>query len=197
VLDRTNGKFLAGQAYVKQTWASGLDESGRPMRLPNTSPSVEVTLVWPSLGGGSNWYASTYSPKTNLYYVNAKEMGAYYHKGEAEYKAGALFNGGGQREYRGEEPYGAVRALEVDSGKLKWEYRLKDPSHAGLMSTAGGLVFGSNGSSFFALNSANGEFLWRFEAGGGIIANPITYLSGGKQYVAIAAGHGLFVFGLD
>ena len=197
VLDRTNGKFLAGQPYVKQTWATGLDEAGRPMRAPNTSPSVEGTLVWPSLGGGSNWYSSTYSPKTSLYYVNAKEMAAYYHKGEAEYKAGALFNGGGEREYNGEEPYGALRALEVDSGKLRWEFRLKDPSHAGLMSTAGGLVFGSNGSSFFALNATSGDSLWRFEAGAGIIANPITYLSGGKQYVAIAAGHGLFVFGLD
>ena len=86
------------------------------MRLPNTTPSLEGALVWPSLGGGSNWYSSTYSPTTNLYYVNVKEMAAIFHKGNADYKAGALFNGGGQREYKGEEPYGAVRALDVVSG---------------------------------------------------------------------------------
>src|SRR2546429_1650457 len=96
-LDRVSGKFIAGQPYVKQTWAKGLDEAGRPMRLPKTDPSLEGTLLWPSLGGGSNWYSSTFSPKTGLYYVNAKEEGAIYHKGAAEYRAGALFNGGGPR----------------------------------------------------------------------------------------------------
>jgi alcohol dehydrogenase (cytochrome c) len=196
-LDRVTGKFIAGRPYVKQTWSSGLDEAGRPMQLPNTSPSVEGTLVWPSLGGGSNWYSATFSPKTNLYYVNVKEMAGIYHKGDAEYKAGAFFNGGGQREYKGEDPYGAVRALEVDSGQLRWEYKLHSPSHAGLMSTAGGLVFGSSGSSFFALGAEKGDLLWRFEAGGGIIANPITYMSEGQQYVVIASGHALFVFKLD
>ena len=196
-LDRISGKFIAGRPYVKQTWASGLDEAGRPMRLPNTAPSIEGTLLWPSLGGGSNWYSSTYNPKTDLYYVNAKEMGAIYIKGDTEYKTGALFNGGGQRDYKGEEPYGAVRALEVATGQLRWEYKLHSPSHAGLMSTAGSLVFGSNGSSFFALDAQKGGLLWRFETGGNIDANPISYMSEGKQHVVIAAGHALFVFGLD
>jgi alcohol dehydrogenase (cytochrome c) len=196
-LDRVTGKFIAGQPYVKQTWASGLDEAGRAMRLPKTDPSLEGTLLWPSLGGGSNWYSSTYSPKTDLYYVNAKEEGAIYHKGAAEYKAGALFNGGGQRDYKGEDPYGAVRALEVATGQLRWEYKLHTPSHAGLMSTAGGLVFGSNATSFFALDAKKGDLLWRFETGGGIDANPITYMNEGKQHVVIASGHALLVFALD
>jgi len=58
-------------------------------------------------------------------------------------------------------------------------------------------VFGSNLSSFFALDAQTGKLLWRFETGGGIDANPITYMSEGKQYIAIAAGHALLVFGLD
>ena len=196
-LDRETGKFVAGQPYVKQTWAKGLDESGRPMRLPNTSPSKDGTLLWPSLSGGSNWYSSTFSPQTNLYYVNAKEVAGIYHKGNAEYKAGALFNGGGQREYKSEEPYGAVRALDPVSGAMKWERRLHSPSHAGLMSTAGGLVFGSNGSDFFALDAKDGKMLWNFETGGGINANPVTYMSEGKQFVLIPGGHSLFAFALD
>lgn len=195
-LDRTTGKFVGGRAYVKQTWAKGLDEAGRPMRLPDTFPTVEGKLLYPSLAGGSNWYSSTYSPQSKLYYVNVKEQGAIYVKGAAEYKAGAFFNGGGQRPYKGEEPYGAVRALDVVTGELKWEFKLHSPSHAGLMTTAGGLVFGSNESTFFALDAATGKLLWRFEAGGAIIANPITYMCDGKQYVAIASKHALLVFGL-
>ncbi len=196
-LDRVSGKFISGKAYVKQTWASGLDEAGRPMRLPNTTPTAEGTLLWPSLAGGSNWYSSTYSPKTALYYVNVKELAGIYHKGDTDYKAGALFNGGGQRDYKGEEPYGAVRALEVATGQLRWEYKLFSPSHAGLMSTGGGLVFGSNSSAFFALDAQKGDLLWRFETGGGIDANPISYMSEGKQFVVIPSGHALFVFSLD
>jgi alcohol dehydrogenase (cytochrome c) len=167
------------------------------MRVPDAQPTAEGKLIWPSLAGGSNWYSSAYSPNTGLYYVNVKEMAAIYHKGEAEYRAGALFNGGGQYDYKGEEPYGAVRALEVATGQLRWEYKLQSPSHSGLMTTAGGLVFGSNLSSFFALDAQNGKLLWRFETGSIIDANPIAYTSEGKQYIVIASGHALLVFGLD
>ena len=90
-----------------------------------------------------------------------------------------------------------MRALEVATGQLRWEYKLHRPSHAGLMTTAGGLVFGSNLSSFFALDAQKGSLLWRFETGGGIDANPISYMSEGKQYIVIPAGHALLVFGLD
>jgi alcohol dehydrogenase (cytochrome c) len=90
-----------------------------------------------------------------------------------------------------------VRALEVATGQLRWAFQLHRPSHSGLMTTAGGLVFGSNLSSFFALDAQKGSLLWRFETGGGIVANPISYMSQGKQYIAIPAGHALLVFGLD
>ena len=90
-----------------------------------------------------------------------------------------------------------MRALDPVTGELRWEYKLHSPSHAGLMSTAGGLVFGSNGSAFFALDAQKGNLLWRFETGGGISANPVTYMSDGKQHVAVAAGHALLVFSLD
>ena len=59
----------------------------------------------------------------------------------------------------------------------------------GVLSTAGGLVFGgSDEGFFFALDSATGKPLWRFQTGGKIVSNPISYLSEGKQRVAIAAG---------
>jgi alcohol dehydrogenase (cytochrome c) len=65
------------------------------------------------------------------------------------------------------------------------------------MATAGGLVFGSNDSSFFALDAQKGNLLWRFEGGGNIDANPISFMRDNKQYVVIASGHALFVFTLD
>ena len=66
------------------------------------------------------------------------------------------------------------------------------------MATAGGLVFGcSNEGDFFALDAATGQSLWHYQTGGAVLANPISYLSEGKQYVAIAAGRSLFAFAIE
>ena len=97
----------------------------------------------------------------------------------------------------GDRARGLVRALDLLTGRTKWEFVLKSPPWAGLLSTAGGLVFGgSEEGNFFALASATGQPLWQFQTGGAIEANPIAYSLDGKQYIAIAAGHGIFVFGL-
>ncbi|MBM3813423.1 MAG: PQQ-dependent dehydrogenase, methanol/ethanol family [Acidimicrobiia bacterium] len=198
VLDRGHGKFLQGKPYVKQTWASGLDDNGRPMVLPNTTPTEEGNTVWPSLGGGTNWYSPSYSPQARLFYVPAREEGAIYYKGEAEYKPGAFFNGGGQRLIPGEESYGAIRALDPETGDRKWEFRLRRTPTSGLLTTAGGLLFsGTSQGEFLALDAATGKLLWSIRLGGAVSAAPISYMHEGKQYISIAAGTGLFQFALE
>jgi alcohol dehydrogenase (cytochrome c) len=117
--DRETGEFLHGSVYAKQTWAKGLDDSGRPIVLPNTAPSVEGTLVWPSLQGATNWFSPSYDAGRKQFYVAVREMGAYYYKGEAEYRPGAAFTGGGERALSGDDAYGAVRALDVATGKTE------------------------------------------------------------------------------
>ncbi len=197
LLDRVTGEFLLGEPYAKQTWAKGLDAKGRPIVLPNTEPTVEGNLVWPSLQGATNWFSPSYSPLTKMLYVPVREMGAYYYKGEAEYKPGTFFAGGGERALEGDKAWGAVRALDITTGKMKWEFRLQSPLWAGVLATAGGVVFGgSNEGNFYALDAMTGNPLWDFQTGGFIAANPISFLIDGKQHVAIAAGQALFIFGL-
>ncbi|HLJ47053.1 MAG TPA: PQQ-dependent dehydrogenase, methanol/ethanol family [Bryobacteraceae bacterium] len=197
LLDRSTGEFLHGSPYAKQTWAKGLDDSGRPQPIPGMEPSENGTLVYPSLQGATNWFSPSYSPIAKTLYVPVREMGAYYYKSEAEYKPGTFFGGGGERALAGDKAYGAIRALDVSNGKMKWEFRLLSPPWAGVLSTGGGLVFGgSNEGNFYALDAATGKPLWDFQTGGGIVANPVSFLVDGKQRVAIAAGHALFVFGL-
>jgi alcohol dehydrogenase (cytochrome c) len=198
LLDRATGEFILGAEYAKQTWAKGLDARGRPIVLPNTEPTVEGNLVWPSLQGATNWFSPSYSPVSKLFYVAVREMGAYYHKGEAEYKPGTFFAGGGERALSGDKAYGAIRALDAGTGKMKWEFRLKSPPWAGVLSTAGGVVFsGSDEGNFYALDAMTGKPLWDFQTGGPIAANPISFSIDGKQHVAIAAGRALFVFGVQ
>jgi alcohol dehydrogenase (cytochrome c) len=197
--DRVTGEFLLGEAYAKQTWAQGLDAKGRPIVLPKTDPSYEGTLVYPALNGAVNWLSPSYSPLTKLFYVAARERGAYYFKSDVKFKPGTFYAGGGERAIDGDDKaWGAVRALEATTGKLKWEFRLHTPAWAGVLATAGGVVFsGANEGNFFALDAATGKPLWDFQTGGVVVANPISFLIDGKQHVAIAAGQALFVFGLN
>lgn len=197
LLDRETGEFISGTPFAKQTWAQGLDAKGRPILRPGMDPSVEGTLVYPSVGGAANWRSPSYSPQTRLFYQPATEMGGYYLKGEAVYEPGRAFVGGGQRALTGDDAYGAIRALEATTGKLTWEFVLQTPPVAGLLSTAGGLVFGAaEEGNFFALDARTGKPLWNAQLGAAIRAAPISFAVDGRQYIGVAAGYALFVFGL-
>jgi alcohol dehydrogenase (cytochrome c) len=176
-----------------------LDAKGRPIRLPDTFPTIEGTVVHPGIGGGTNWQSPSWSPLTRLFYVMAHENQAQtYFKMKEEYRPGESFEGGGFRNLLGDEPPGAVKAIEAETGKIRWEFKTHSYVMAGVLSTAGGLVFGSSGEGhFFALDAKSGKPLWRFQTGARIQANPISYAVDGKQHVAIASGQALFVFAID
>ncbi len=202
VLDRATGEFLKGAAFAKQTWAKGLDEKGRPILIPGLEPTAEGVLVYPGLEGSTNWLSPSYSPQTGLFYVQVKEdYGQYYYKLPSAYAPGEHFENGGGRNVLGEEPYGALKAIEATTGKIKWEFRQQVPGttspNAGVMSTASGLVFsGTREGHFFALDAKTGKFLWSFNTGGGIYGSTVSYLVDGKQHVAVASGASLYVFAL-
>jgi alcohol dehydrogenase (cytochrome c) len=71
VLDRTSGKFLLGEPFVKQNWNVGLDEAGRPIRSEALNPKpLGTPYVEPGTQGGTNWYSPSFSPRTGLFYVS-------------------------------------------------------------------------------------------------------------------------------
>jgi alcohol dehydrogenase (cytochrome c) len=197
VLDRQTGEFLLATQYATQTWADGIDRKGRPVLIPGKEPSEKGTLVYPSLQGATNWASPAYNPETGLFYVAVREMGSVYFKTDVEYQPGRYYTGGGETRLE-EEAWGAVRALDVKTGKAVWDFRLPTPPWAGVLSTAGGLVFGgSNEGNLFALDARTGAALWQFQTGGAIRSNPISFAFEGRQHVAVAAGRGFFVFALD
>ena len=197
VLDRQSGEFMTAAPYIKQNWTDGIDPKGRPFARRDADPRMEGTLVYPAIAGGSNWYSPSYSPRTRLFYQAAREMGGVYFKGDAEYKDGTAYTGGGGESKNGDVAYGSIRALEGTTGKLRWEFKLITPPMAGVLSTAGGLVFaGAEEGNFFALDAENGKPLWDLQLGAAIRASAMSFAIDGKQQVAIAAGSSLFVFGL-
>ncbi len=197
VLDRTDGEFLLARQFAKQTWAREIDDSGRPVRLPETAPTKSGVAIWPAASGAANWHSPSYSPDTELIYVAAREGGEIFYTAAAVYKPGDYFLGGEHKRLTSEPNYGAVRALDPRTGKLRWEFELITRPYAGLMSTAGNLVFGGTDEGHvLALNATTGKLLWRFAAGGRVVAAPISYLSRGKQHVAVSSGDILISFAL-
>ena len=197
VLDRETGEFLHAAPYAKQTWAEGIDAGGRPILIPGKEPSEEGTLVYPSLQGATNWFSPSYSPRSGSMYVAVRRMVSHYFKAAADCDRGEALLGGGEQALAGDQASGAIRSLDALTGAQRWDFSLHSPPWAGVMSTAGGLVFGgTNEGKFFALDDQTGKPLWQFQTGGAIRANPISFAIDGKQHVAIAAGNALFVFGL-
>ena len=120
-------------------------------------PSPQGALVYPDDDGYTNWFSPSYSPQTKTFYQNVREKGGIYYRNEAVYQPGRMYLGASKRAVPGEEPWGALRALDPLSGEVKWEFRVTTPPWCGLLSTAGRLVFsGTMEGMFFALDAESG-----------------------------------------
>jgi alcohol dehydrogenase (cytochrome c) len=202
VIDRITGEFMKGQPFVKTNWTTGFDPKGRPIPAPGIVPTKEGTLVYPGNQGGTNWYPPSYSPTTGLFYIPTWENSSTtYIKGEEppEFHEGQTFAGLFPRPgARGEDAYGAVRAIDPKTGEKKWDYRQNAVStEAGILTTASNVLFsGSRDGSFYALDARDGKLLWQTNLGPSVAAGPMTYMVNGKQHVSIQVGSALFTFGL-
>jgi alcohol dehydrogenase (cytochrome c) len=205
VLDRATGEFLRGKNFVEVTWATGLDENGRPIKIPEASPTREGTRVSPAVQGGTNWYSPAYSAKTGLFYVSSWEYSSVYHKGDPLYTRGNRYVGSlpegiypnTMKDSEEQQGRGAIRALSPATGDMEWEFAMTGISESGILSTAGDvLITGSREGYLLVLDSFTGKNLVAINLGGIAVASPITFTAGGKQRIAISCGNSMFVFGL-
>jgi len=216
VLDRETGKFLSGTPFVKVTWMNGFDEGGRPIQTPQ--PAGMPT--YPGVQGGTNWYSPSYSPRTGLFYLSAWEnYGSVYRKEPVEYEPGRRFNGGAGATVKPvpDAPVmpgaaaarpsintwtnlvgnGAVIAIDPKTGQPKWKFQMYDVTDAGILTTAGDVLFtGGREGYFHALDARTGTVLWKAALGGAIMSAPVTYSVDGKQYVIVNSGNVMATFGL-
>ncbi len=198
VLDRTTGEFLAGKPFAKQTWAKGLDDKGRPIVLPNTTPTAEGNYVCPDAAGSANWGAPSYDASLGLFFVSVREACAVYTSVTKTPVPGQGFTGGGQELDPKVGTPGAVRALDATTGDRKWNFPIHTGSSAtGVLATAGGVVAAASADgNLILLDSRTGRDLWHYQTGASIKSGPISYSVDGKQYIAIASDAALFTFTL-
>ena len=200
VLNRENGDFIRGFPFVKNiTWASGLDDNGRPIYVDDERPGnpagekkgAQVFAI-PSFLGGKNWMPMAYSQDTGLFYVPSNEWGMDIWHEPVGYKAGAAYIGAGFTMKPIFEDYvGSLKAIDPKTGDVVWEYRNPSPLWGGVLATAGNLVFtGTPEGYLMAFNAETGEVVYKFNTGSGIVGSPITWEQDGEQYVAVVSGWG-------
>ena len=189
IVNRLTGKLLRKIAFVAQS--------------PNkfTAPSEKPVTVYPGANGGNVWSPGAFSPLTRYFYIQGNNAAwTYTARKTAPYdpaKPMVGANGGGSMKLEMDgpnrliAPYGALSAIDVDSGRIAWQYRSELFMQGGVLATASNLVFaGEQNGDFDAFDAKTGEKLWNFYLGVGAIAPPVTYRAHDKQYVAVAAGGG-------
>jgi alcohol dehydrogenase (cytochrome c) len=205
VLDRVTGEFLTGKPYVIHNWFGGFDAKGRLQRKPGMDIDKEPKLFQPHVHGSINWAPTSFSPRTGLYYVSHWEnSGIVAMEGLFPQPVGIHRRQTAMGQVNLEpffnnydEAYGVIRAYDPNTLDVKWEHRMADITWAGVLSTAGNLVFGGGREGYFlALDANTGELKWRESLGGQINAAAMSYAINGRQHIAIAAGSALFSFAL-
>jgi alcohol dehydrogenase (cytochrome c) len=200
VIDRTDGTFLLGKPFVSHlTWAREIGPDGRPVLMPGQEPSAEGTRVCPSAHGAANWYSTSYSPQTGLYYVQTLENCNVFVKSVSEWAAGKSYWGGSTKQDADAPNQKILRAIDVKTGKIAWEVPQPGPGAArgGTLATASGLLFFCDDQDrFAAVDAATGKPLWNFGMNSVWRASPMTYQFDAQQYVAIASGSNIVSFGL-
>jgi alcohol dehydrogenase (cytochrome c) len=199
VLDRTNGKLLSAKQFAKKVnWATGIDmKTGRPIdseltkMVRSTEVAPDFIEVWPSAFGGKNWMPMSYDPQRKLAFMNTVNVGMKVKYQKPEYQPSAWYLGlelGGFTD-PADGNRGSLMAWDPVAGKPAWEVPSKVPNWAGVLSTAGGLVFtGSQMGEFMAFDSSNGKKLWQFQTGSGITGLPIAWERNGREYITVLSG---------
>src|SRR5262249_1378237 len=147
---------------------------------------------WPSALGVHSWQPMSFSPKTNLVYIPTMQTGVVYSRTP---KPGMIVVAGVGFDWaKKTEPAdgkGALLAWDPIRQKLRWKVQYDALWNGGTLATAGDLVFhGAGDGSLSAYSASTGRGLWRFNAGLGITATPMSYSAGGKQYVSVLVGYG-------
>lgn len=205
VLDRTNGAFLSGTPFVYQNWNKGFDEKGRPQQIPGSNSSPEGSfLVYPTLGGATNFQPPSIGPLNGWFYLAYQEGGQQFSSAPAPIRRGQMYTGRGNvgpppaRRADQPAPNAGLKALDPETGKTMWDVKIFQGSLTnGVLATGGGVLFASTrDGNLSALDAKTGKRLWHFQTGGNHSAAPMTYAIDGKQYIALSAGNVVFSFAL-
>ena len=184
-----------------------------------TPPSLEGTLVVPSNIGGAHWGGMAIDEQAGIAVVAVNRLAAMvqlipaknFDLTAARQESNRLGQGyeytlmegtpyvmrrrlliGPDRVPCTPPPFGALVAVNLRTGERLWEAPLDTPNLGGPIASAGRLVFmaGTLDRTIRGFDLDSGKELWKAPLPAGGRATPMTYESGGRQFLVIAAGGG-------
>lgn len=215
-MNRKTGALLVAEKFDPSVnWATGVDlKTGLPQRVASKSTQhngedVVTKDICPAALGTKDVQPSSYSPKTNLFYVPTNHVCMTYEPvsyaaGGNKYVSGQAFVNANLTMY----PAGAVCpdcpnnnatndnmgnmiAWDADKGEIVWSIPEQYSVWSGVLSTAGNVVFYGNLEGWAkAVDARNGKLLWKFKTPSGIIGSFHSWSYKGKQYVGVLSGIG-------
>src|SRR6267378_3139730 len=201
VYDRANGKVQNVWQLTKNiNFVKGIDpKTGELIGRRDLSLGKADTPLCPAIAGGISWNSGAYSPKTGLYYKIGQEvcMEITVIRTRPILEPMAQLNIGADFKLVA-PPDGPARgrldARDPVTGAKKWEINYKQPPLASILATGGNLLFVPDSEGVVhAYNAETGQELWSHGNGMGHNAGIISYMAGGKQYIAVPAGWGSLV----
>ena len=201
ILDRATGELLSAEKYVHVNWASHVDlETGRPVETEIADWSDTMRMISPAIVGGHNWHPMAWSPDTNLVYIPTVHS-TYPFVADREYAYNPHTMNTGE-DFKALSASATTLAPQFCSPTRltawdplehapRWEVKFSSGVSAGVLATAGGLVFqGTTGGDLVAYDDRDGAVLWSQPVNVGIMAPPVSYTVDGEQYISVVAGIG-------
>ena len=196
IMDRATGEVLSAETFAFQNTTEGVDlKTGKlkvvdrqEHRLQNRARYLSGAARRQGLAA-LRLLAEDRAASTFRTTICAMEMQGV----QANYIAGTPYVGANVRMYAGPGGNrGEFTAWDPVNAKTVWSVKENFPAWSGAVVTAGDVVFyGTMDGWFKALDARNGNLLWQFKVGSGIIGQPVTYKGpDGKQYVAVLSGVG-------
>ena len=199
-LDRETGELLVAKKYDPAVnWATKIDmKTGRPQVVSKYSTDengadVNTTNICPAALGSKDQQPAAFSPRTGLHYVPTNHVCMDYEPFRVSYTAGQPYVGATLSMYPapGGDHMGNFIAWDATKGKIVWSNPELFSVWSGALATAGDVVFyGTLEGYLKAVDAQTGQELYKFKTPSGVIGNVMTYMHGGKQYVAVLSGIG-------
>jgi alcohol dehydrogenase (cytochrome c) len=193
-LDARTGRYIKTvdmgiQDYIDRIDPVTGDKHVKPEKIPGRDKGP--VFVCPHGGGGRNWSPTSYVQATQTLFVNARDVCMDM----VPASSNGFLTTGVNIQYaappKSDGNFGVLQAIDMQTGKVKWEVRRRQTPDMGVLTTGGGLLFtGWMDRQFVAYDQASGRELWSSGVSGVPNASAITYAVDGKQYVAMVTGYG-------
>lgn len=198
-LDRKTGAYVDLVETLPQDIFEEVDRETGRVRYREDIRNAEIgdpIRACPGIYGGHNWQASAYHPGTGGLVIPlhqlcselvgrtvSREIGGGGYGGSSSTQAMPGVNG----------KLGRLVSMDLKTLKPQWVHEQEAMFLTGVLTTAGGLAFvGDLDRYFSAFDTNTGERVWQTRLAAPLHGFPITYRAGGKQYLAVQTGIGVF-----